>query len=221
MSECHLGAMEIVKVAAKPEDAAAVAKIKPNDALRCPLTKSAVTTAAWMNRSYGNADVAASLILSLEKCASSIAAGDPSHVENMLLAQADALDTVFHVLLQQAMPNMGKSPGVAEVYLRLALKAQANARATLDSLSRARTPQVGATFVGQANISGGPQIVHNVGQMLPTWGDEHFRPNELLERQHVQKMVGGTTGAAVASHTPLEAMAPLDWPEDHRGKKSG
>jgi hypothetical protein len=46
--------------------------------------------------------------------------------------------------------------GACETYLRLALKAQSQCRATLETLAAIRNPQPVA-FVRQANIAHGPQ----------------------------------------------------------------
>ena len=48
----------------------------------------------------------------------------------------------------------------AETYLRLALKAQAQCRATVEALAEIKNPRPVA-FVKQANIAQGPQQVNN------------------------------------------------------------
>jgi hypothetical protein len=51
---------------------------------------------------------------------------------------------------------MSEHINAAEIYLRLALKAQTQCRTTVETLIRDRS-----TFVSQANISSGPQQVNN------------------------------------------------------------
>lgn len=87
-------------------------------------------------------------------------AGDLSAADEMLVSEAYALDALFHALLSRGAANIGTHIDAAEKYLRLALKAQSQARATWESLSKIKNP-LGATFVRQANIANGPQQVNN------------------------------------------------------------
>ena len=63
-------------------------------------------------------------------------------------------------LARRAALNMGEYMYAAETYLRLALKAQGQCRATLETLAVIKNPQPIA-FVRQANIAHGPQQVNN------------------------------------------------------------
>jgi len=56
--------------------------------------------------------------------------------------------------------NMSEYINAAEIYLRLALKAQAQCRTTVETLVEMKNPRPVA-FVSQANISNGPQQVNN------------------------------------------------------------
>lgn len=79
-----------------------------------------------------------------------------SGVERMLTSQALALDAMFNHLAQKAasaehLKNM-------ETFLKLALKAQAQARSTAEALSAIKNP---TPYINQANISQGHQQVNN------------------------------------------------------------
>lgn len=87
--------------------------------------------------------------------------GDLSNVEAMLTAQAVALDGVFNELASRAAANFGARMDAAETYLRLALKAQSQCRATLETLVEVKYPKL-ATFIKQANIAAQQQV--NNGQ---------------------------------------------------------
>jgi hypothetical protein len=78
-------------------------------------------------------------------------------------AQAVALDAIFNEMARRAALNMGEYINATEVYLRLGPKAQAQCRATLQTLFEMKNPQPIA-FVKQANIANGPQQVNNGGR---------------------------------------------------------
>jgi hypothetical protein len=84
--------------------------------------------------------------------------GDMTMASQMLAAQAMTLDTMFTALAERAFNNLGHYPQTAERYGRLALKAQANARATLEALAKLHQPReqtVRHVHVGQ----GGQAVV--------------------------------------------------------------
>lgn len=63
-------------------------------------------------------------------------AGDLSHYQAILASQAISLDSMFLELSRRAACNMGEYIGAVETYMRLALKAQAQSRATIEALDR-------------------------------------------------------------------------------------
>lgn len=86
------------------------------------------------------------------------ATGDMTMASQMLASQAMTLDTMFTALAERAFNNLGQYPQTAERYGRLALKAQANARATLEALAKLHQPReqtVRHVHVGQ----GGQAVV--------------------------------------------------------------
>lgn len=58
-------------------------------------------------------------------------------MREMLMTQATDLDVMFAELIGKAATDLDKWPSIAERYVRLALRAQANCRASLDTLARA------------------------------------------------------------------------------------
>ena len=78
----------------------------------------------------------------------------------MLVAQAHTLDAVFHETLRRSSNHMTAGYlETAERYIKLGLKAQAQCRATLETLAKIKTPPT--LFAQQANIAHGPQQVNN------------------------------------------------------------
>lgn len=76
----------------------------------------------------------------------------------MLVAQAHTLDSLFNGLAQRAIN--AKHVDIFDRYLKLALRAQSQCRATWEALSAIKNPPVVGIFK-QANIANGPQQVNN------------------------------------------------------------
>ena len=129
--------------------------------------------------------------------------GDMSGPEATLVAQAAALNAIFTEMARRSALNMGEYIKASESYMRLALKAQAQCRATIETLAAIKNPPV--VFARQANISNGPQQVNN--HAPPSRAEETTTaPNEQLETEHGKRLDGGAAGAAIGCDTALEAM---------------
>jgi hypothetical protein len=115
---------------------------------------------------------------------------------------------------------MGHSVEVVETYLRLALKAQSQCRATLETLAVIKNPQPVA-FVHQANIAHGPQQVNNAAASLgePSRAREtENQQNKLLEAKNGERLDLKTAAATGEVNSSLEAVGPLDGPKTPTGK---
>jgi hypothetical protein len=103
--------------------------------------------------------------------------------------------------------------------MRLALRAQSQCRATIETLAEMKNPKPVA-FVQQANIANGPQQVNNgppfLGEASRARESEN-QPNRLLEQQRNEWMDGETARAAVSSNSSLEAVGALHGTKDSRG----
>ena len=67
--------------------------------------------------------------------------GDLGAASNMLTAQAMTLDAVFTDMLGRSSRNLSDYPEAAERYMRMALKAQAQSRATIEALGKLHQPR--------------------------------------------------------------------------------
>jgi hypothetical protein len=103
---------------------------------------------------FGEQDLSA-LATALSEEAVRIEAGNLTRVEGMLFHQAHALQAVFMNLARRAASNMGEHLGATESYMRLALKAQSQCRATLETLAVIKNPPT--IIARQANINNGGQ----------------------------------------------------------------
>src|SRR5690348_15617292 len=120
-------------------------------------------------------------------------------IETMLVTQANALDLLFNQLARNAASSDHLTQ--FQVHLSLALKAQAQSRATLEALAEIKNPRPVA-FVKHANIAHGPQQVNN-GTDSNAPSAPHARgkngetTNELLtDERNGQTMDGGTASEA-------------------------
>ncbi len=100
------------------------------------------------------------MVASLDESGAAVNRGDMASAERMLTAQASALNAIFSELARRAALNMGEYLDATDRYMRLALKAQSQCRATLETLATIKNPPV--VFAKQANINnGGQQQVNN------------------------------------------------------------
>lgn len=155
-------------------------------------------TAGTIGTSNSNA-----ILHALQHVAAEVKAGDMGHAEEALVAQAHTLDALFMEMLRLHRANLGKHWPAAESMLRLALKAQSQARATWESLSKIKNPPQ-ATFIRQANLANGPQQVNNGS---PRAGDNTIAPNELEDKAH--GLDARETPATVGGDPRAEAVAIL------------
>ena len=106
----------------------------------------------------------------------------------------------------------------ADAYLRLALKAQGQCRATWATLAAMKNPQP-TTFVRQTNIAQGPQQVNNGSAALAApAGSPRIEnsQNKLLELQNEPRLDFRTAGAPSAAYSRVEALGSLERSEDCR-----
>jgi hypothetical protein len=142
-------------------------------------------------------------------------------VEDILTAQAAALDAIFTHLARRAHLNLGEYINAAERYLRLGLKAQAQCRATLETLAAIKNAPV--VYARQANIAAGHQQVNNAaGPPLAREKNSEDLPNELLEApgDTIEGLDGGTAGASIGSDPRLEPVEPVHRPPHSRRKST-
>lgn len=137
---------------------------------------SAVTLKQFSNT--GDNMAVSDLVVEMKKAGDEAVAGDLGRVERMLANQMLTLDHLFNNLAQRS-GRQETFKGI-EVLMRLALKAQAQARATAETLSVIKNPM---PYIKQANIAHGHQQVNN-GQKATSAGSFQSGRNKLLEVQH-------------------------------------
>ena len=181
-----------------------------------PCISSALTVQAFTPAfSTGQVDLG-SLVTGLTKSVKQVQAGDLKECEAMLIGQAHSLQSIFQCLASRAVLNIGHYPNAVDSYLRLALKAQSQCRATLETLATIKNPP--AVFARQANITTGPQQVNN-GTPAPALGTSPAGKvetihNELMEAQDAERVDAGTQGEASGGHSTLETVGAEHRAED-------
>lgn len=176
-----------------------------------PTVQAALTLREY-NKVFGEMSVN-TLVDDLGKQCELASKGDLSRAEALLTAQAHTLDAIFHMLARRA--SHVEYLNQLDVNLRLALKAQSQCRATLETLAAIKNPQPVA-FVRQANISHGPQQVNNAGAAESSRaGDFKNQPNKVLEHQHGERLDFGTAGTASGADSAMETVGALHRPQDN------
>ena len=203
------------------------AKAKPTKALTDPakekevaarkarLSLSPSLNAAAISQAYsihGDLDLGELVEVLRERC-KAVNDGDLKRVESMLLSQAFSLDTMFASLARRGRNQEGLKQ--YETHLKLALKAQSQCRATLETLAAIKNPPV---FAKQANIAHGPQQVNNETAHIARAEQIESKPNELLENDHGQRLDTGTAGTAGGSHQAMATVETVHRPANGRGK---
>ncbi len=174
-----------------------------------PAVRGAVTTQAF-SKVFGETQLQA-LVDELGQQCDRIKGNNLVRAEAILTTQAHTLDAIFNELARRSALNMGEYINAAERYMRLALKAQSQCRATLETLAAIKNPPV--IYAKQANISNGPQQVNNGTMSAPVGGETSIEPNKLLEHEHGQRLDTGTQSAAIGADKEQETVGTI-----HRAK---
>ncbi|MCY1358425.1 hypothetical protein D9M69_449610 [compost metagenome] len=163
-------------VVPQEEMATQAAETKSQKIARAVLTPENQSAAVLMgSKMFGDADIN-DVASELKRLTAAIHSGDMARVESMLVAQAHTLDLLFAKLASQALS--ADYPQDLETYLRLALKAQNQSRATWQTLAELKAPKQIA-FVQQANIGNQVQV-NNEAQKKPARTRKSRKPqNEL------------------------------------------
>jgi hypothetical protein len=119
-----------------------------------PAVSAAATVLKFAKGTFGELEVSATAEGLIEDV-QAVKAGNLSGPEAMLVSQTHSLNAIFTELARRSALNMGEYIDASEKYMRLALKAQAQCRATIETLATLKNPPV--VIARQANISAGPQ----------------------------------------------------------------
>jgi len=183
-----------------------------------PAVQAAVTLKDY-DKSYGDLDLSG-LIDALKEQTKASRDGDLTRAEAMLTAQAHTLDAIFNNLARQAI-NAGYLDKLSG-YLKLALRAQSQCRATWETLATIQNPPL-VGYVRQANIAHGPQQVNNASAAPDNTSDNASRAREnpnlqtkLLEKTDGERLDPRTTGTPGRARPSVATVGEIDGTEDRR-----
>ena len=152
------------------------------------------------------------LLATLRDHAKAASSGDLSRVEALLTNQADALQSLFVGMVERGLRQ--EYHAHVESFLRLALKAQSQCRATLETLVNIKNPPL--VYAHQANLTTGPQQVNN-GVWPNLARETEISQIQLSGAAHELRQDTRASGAASAIDSSLEAVASVDGAENGRG----
>ena len=127
--------------------------------------------------------------------------GDLSAASKMLTAQAVTLNTLFTQLAARAQANMGEHFPAAETYMRLAFKAQAQSRATLEALIKMHQPREQTVRHIHVGPDGQAIFIENMHGGLGNVRTD--------ERAHATGACQSADGTALLSHDPQRSGVPI------------
>lgn len=150
------------------------------------------------------------MIGELEQQTAAIHADDLSRAEGMLISQAHTLDGLFAKLANKAL--VAGHLDAMDRYLRLALKAQNQARATLQTLGELKAPKQIA-FVKQANIGNQVQVNNGAASQPARTRKNKKAQNELLEVEHGERLDTRAQGSASRADPAMATLEAEQRPE--------
>lgn len=153
------------------------------------------------------------MIKCLREQAATVTRGNLAQAEAMLMNQATTLQSLFARLTERAMeqthmPNL-------EGFMRMALRAQSQCRATLETLAAIKNPPI--VYARQANVTTGPQQINN-GTATPSRMREiETEQSQLSEGTHELLPDARASGNASRVNPTLETLGEIDRAEVPRG----
>ena len=174
------------------------------------IVSNAMTARAFLAPSQPNLSIT-ELVASVKAHGERVNGNDLAAAEQMLVAQAIALNSIFAEMARRSALNMGDYLDATDRYMRLALKAQGQCRATLETLAAIKNPPV--VFARQANIAHGPQQVNNGvaperAKGAPAHAHEQtgITSNELLGIEDGKRLDAGAQATAGLANPRLAAV---------------
>lgn len=187
------------------------------EAYLSPETVNASVITDWGQRWHADLSLNDSIAI-LRDRAEKVREGDLSDMEATLAAQVRSLDTIFTSLAVRAANS--QNVDFMEKYLRLALKAQSQARTTVEALQEMKYPRH-AFFIGQQYNAEQQQVNNEIGTRMRARPRGSVIPkngNELLEATDGERLDSGTAAAAGGADPHLAALDSIDRRKDRRGK---
>jgi len=151
-------------------------------------------------------DLEETINIAMDNC-KAVREGKLDEQKNMLTCQATTLDTLFTELAGRAFNNVGHYPETVERYMRLALKAQSQCKATIEALDK--MAREGTQTIKHVHVDnrGGQAVITDTVQT----GGQNEKSDEQshAKRAEGSKVLGHDpqgNGVPIASREGQEAM---------------
>lgn len=153
------------------------------------------------------------MLATLRDQAAAVQRGDLAHAEAMLINQASALQALFVRLSERAMeqthmPNL-------EGFMRMALRAQSQCRASLETLAAIKNPPI--VYAKQANFAAGHQQVNNGTPASSQAREIESKQSQLSGGNHELLPDTRASGEASRTNQTLEALGEINRTKVRRG----
>jgi len=194
----------------KQADEARPQPLSPSDILLIHAVQASTSmTSLGTFAGVSNADIG-QVAIGLMEQSKAIQDGKLRNIEAMLFTQAATLETLLTSLLRRSTNQNYLDQ--FKCYMTLALKAQAQSRATLQTLAEMKAPK-NVAFVKQANIAQNQQVNNSVGPPKPRAEKTEIPQTELLEQLDGNRLDTGSACTAGRFDSDLEAVGEVYRPE--------
>ena len=196
------GELDVLKLAEEEgtPHAKALARVTFDPLARHESLASAFASSAFGNRRAPLVDRLEVLDEELAKAAN----GNLNLASRILASQAVSLDVLFTEMARRSGNNMGQYPDAADRYMRLALKAQSNCRATLEALAKLHQPR--EQTVRHVHVNDGGQAVIADQFHHHTGGKENARS---ADQPQAPGTAPARTSPALPGHDPFGQGVPI------------
>lgn len=150
----------------------------------------------------------------LRRLTAEVRSGSMATPEAMLVSQAHTLDALFSNMAMRAYSNMKEGYlDATDRYMRIALKAQAQATRTIEALAALKNPPV--VYARNANVVNGPQQVNQTvaggsfetsTRLYAHTGNFKNEPSKLSGERHELLENARTSSHEGATNTAMEAL---------------
>ncbi len=174
-----------------------------------PFTRHGLVTSEACSRLVnsfdgGNKPCLVDYAYAIKERADKAATGDLDSSSALLMAQALSLDGIFTEYARIALVNVTSNMDASERYMRLALKAQANSRATIEALAKLHQPR--EQTVRHVHVNEGGQAVIAEQFHHHTGGTQN---GLSAEQPHAPETGPADTITALPSPDPLGQGLPI------------
>lgn len=212
-----------------PKNVAVIQRLKGetrNDSIAraalSPLYTGAITSKRFSKSMVQNVDVDLNAaVVAVEAVVARVHENNMSDMEGILASQAVALNCVFAEMMGFASVVMRKDTAKTEAYMRMAMRAQSNCRAAIETLSEIKNPRT-TTFVRQQNnanqqqVNNGEVTAHDI---VRAPAEKYVNvPNKLLESDDGERLDTGKKSEAGRADPQLAALDKVDRTKERSGK---